>query len=427
MSRRAPAAVLVAALVASLVSAAPPVAAATLPPTEWVIGPQQPVVMLVFNGQMRGQHLTEILSTLEAKGARASFFMAGKWVRYHGRQVRSIRLAGHRVGSAGYGTAAFTSMSDQEIRTSLERARRALSEVGVYPKPFLSFPKGQRDLRVLRVAGSAGYRGVRWSYRARGGFASNVKRKVVRHAQAGAIISLDPWRRSHREALSAIIDGVRRRSFGLRTVDTLLNSHPIRWDVTVRAGSAGPEVAYLQKQLGSTSYPVGARDGNFGYATLQSVYAFEKVHHMTRDGVVPPAEMAKIAVARRPRAPHKQPSDYIDVDISRQVLFEVRDGRVTRTLPMSSGNEEYYYVDGERYRAHTPRGMFQVQRKISGKRVSRLGTLYDPVYFIGGYAFHGSQSVPTYPASHGCIRLPMYVSKAFHDRTPTGLRVFVHD
>ena len=42
-----------------------------------------------------------------------------------------------------------------------------------------------------------------------------------------------------------------------------------------------------------------------------------------------------------------------------------------------------------------------VQRKINGVRVSRLGELYRPAYFVGGYAIHGSPSVPNFPASHG--------------------------
>jgi lipoprotein-anchoring transpeptidase ErfK/SrfK len=28
-------------------------------------------------------------------------------------------------------------------------------------------------------------------------------------------------------------------------------------------------------------------------------------------------------------------------------------------------------------------------------------------YFIGGYAIHGYVSVPAYPASHGCLRVPL--------------------
>ncbi|HEX2195305.1 MAG TPA: L,D-transpeptidase family protein, partial [Actinomycetota bacterium] len=202
----------------------------------------------------------------------------------------------------------------------------------------------------------------------------------------------------------------------------------VRWDVTLNAGDSGAEVAYLQKTLAEISYPAGRRDGSFGYATQQAVYAFEKVKGLTRDGVVTPQQMTQIATSRRPVVPSKgKPGSFVDVDISRQVLFEVRKGRVTHTLPISSGNEEYYTVDGQTYKAHTPRGSFTIERKIEGVRVSRLGKLYDPSYFVGGYAIHGSQSVPVYPASHGCVRIPMYVRKAFFRRTPIGKAVFVHD
>jgi lipoprotein-anchoring transpeptidase ErfK/SrfK len=183
----------------------------------------------------------------------------------------------------------------------------------------------------------------------------------------------------------------------------------------------------LQKTLKSISYPAGATDGSFGYATLQAVYAFEKVYGLTRDGVVTPAQMSAIAVAQRPKVPRRDPRNYVDVDISRQVVFEVRDRKVTHTTPMSSGNEEYYTVDGATYKAHTPRGDFVIERKIKGERVSRLGTLYDPSYFVGGYAFHGSSSVPVYPASHGCIRLPMYQSLPFFNRNLVGMPVYIHE
>jgi lipoprotein-anchoring transpeptidase ErfK/SrfK len=29
------------------------------------------------------------------------------------------------------------------------------------------------------------------------------------------------------------------------------------------------------------------------------------------------------------------------------------------------------------------------------------------MYFFGGYAIHGYPSVPTGPASHGCLRIPI--------------------
>jgi lipoprotein-anchoring transpeptidase ErfK/SrfK len=66
-------------------------------------------------------------------------------------------------------------------------------------------------------------------------------------------------------------------------------------------------------------------------------------------------------------------------------------------------------------------------RKINGLRISRLGALYYPNYLVNGIAIHGSPSVPPYPASHGCIRIPMFAAKDFYDMTPLGTIVVVYD
>ena len=38
-------------------------------------------------------------------------------------------------------------------------------------------------------------------------------------------------------------------------------------------------------------------------------------------------------------------------------------------------------------------------------RSGDLGEIYRPKYFTGGIAVHGSNHVPDYPASHGCVRV----------------------
>ena len=405
-------------------------AAATFGPTEWVIGPQRKIAFITLDGQTRAKKFVGVLDTLKEKRAKASFFMSGSWIAHHSNKARMVRARGHLMGNRGYTTERFTSLSDEELRSSITRAAAELNDVGQYPRPFLRSPDGARDLRVLRVAGSMGYRHVRWTYSPGGGTTDGVVRKTMRRLQPGYILSLDIWRKSHRRALPKIIGGLRRRGYDIRTLDKLTDAHAVRWDVTLRSGSSGAEVKYLQKRLRYLTYPSGSLNGSFGYATLQATYAFEKKSGMSRDGVVPPSQMIAIAMARRPKAPKPlsgDPKDYIDVDISRQVLFEVRNGRVTHTLPISSGNGETYYVDGEARTARTPRGSFAIQRKIPGERHGDLGTLYWPNYFYGGYAIHGSNSVPTYPASHGCVRIPRYIERAFYYRTPIGLPVYVHD
>lgn len=192
------------------------------------------------------------------------------------------------------------------------------------------------------------------------------------------MIALDIRRKSNRRALPGIIKGLRRRGFRLRTINALPNAHAVRWDVTLRPGSSGAGAHYLDKTLRSISYPSGGVNASLDYPTLQAAYAFEKVHHMTRDAVVPPSEMTRIALSQRPRAPKRSPKSFVDIDMSRQVLFEVRKRTVVHTIPISSGNEAYYTYDGTTYESHTPRGTYSVVRKIAGWRISFLGRLYYP-------------------------------------------------
>ena len=126
---------------------------------------------------------------------------------------------------------------------------------------------------------------------------------------------------------------------------------------------------------------------------------------------------------------HSQ-ADYprIDVDLSRQMLSVIDEsGKVTKVLPISTGSGRWYVSEGERRLAVTPTGRFRVYRKIPGWRKSPLGLMYYPVYIAGGVAIHGSPSIPVTPASHGCIRIPVYAAKAFSEMTPTGTVVIVHD
>src|SRR5262245_1739435 len=132
------------------------------------------------------------------------------------------------------------------------------------------------------------------------------------------------------------------------------------------------------------------------------------------------------ALARLP-APRETSYPHVEVNLERQRLFVVDgSGRVVKTLPVSSGSGKLFTSEGRTRRAVTPRGRFTVFRKITGWHKSPLGMLYYPNYVTQGVAIHGSNSVPSKPASHGCIRIPMSASKEFSDMTPIGTIVVVY-
>jgi lipoprotein-anchoring transpeptidase ErfK/SrfK len=52
--------------------------------------------------------------------------------------------------------------------------------------------------------------------------------------------------------------------------------------------------------------------------------------------------------------------------------------------------------------------------------------MYKPYYFRGGYAIHGSPSVPGYPASHGCVRVTNADMDFLRDHLDLGMTVYVY-
>ena len=46
--------------------------------------------------------------------------------------------------------------------------------------------------------------------------------------------------------------------------------------------------------------------------------------------------------------------------------------------------------------------------------------------FHGNFAIHGYSSVPVWPASHGCVRVPMWLADWLYDQSPVGERVYVY-
>ena len=77
--------------------------------------------------------------------------------------------------------------------------------------------------------------------------------------------------------------------------------------------------------------------------------------------------------------------------------------------------------------AYTPKGRFRIYGKAFGWKRSPLGLLYYPNYFSDGLAIHGNPSVPSQPASPGCIRVPMFASREISDFLPVGTIVLIYD
>ena len=204
-----------------------------------------------------------------------------------------------------------------------------------------------------------------------------------------------------------------RRDFGaaLLSAPALAASRPV-----LRPGSSGAAVTALQRRLAALHYDVGRVDGTFGSSTLHGVCAFQKVQGLGVDGVVGPATYAALDAPRVPLPRHVLDAAAVEVDLRLRVLLLTRAGAVTRVVDCSPGTPS----------TPTPTGAFEVTRRIDGWRRSALGLLWRPNYFHAGYAVHGSTSVPTYAASHGCVRVTVPAMDRLWPVLRVGEKVWVH-
>ena len=197
----------------------------------------------------------------------------------------------------------------------------------------------------------------------------------------------------------------------------------------IRRGDKGPQVTALQDSLRAMHFDPGPSDGTFGLATLYAVQGFQKLNGLSPDGVVGPEAAAALAspAAVDPLVPDGG-AKRVEVDLRRQLLFLYEGGALRLVTHVSTGSGEQFCVEGDCSVADTPAGSYRFTWRYPGWRQSRLGKLYNPVYFTSdGIAVHGSESAPTHPASHGCVRIPMHIAEYFPDLVAQGDPVYVVD
>jgi lipoprotein-anchoring transpeptidase ErfK/SrfK len=181
-----------------------------------------------------------------------------------------------------------------------------------------------------------------------------------------------------------------------------------------------------EQHLADLGYWTGRIDGRWDNVSRHALIAFQKVEGFKPTGRFTRVQYDALLNASRP-TPRETGPAHIEIDLIRQVLFVVDEaGTVTRILPVSSGSGKVFISKGWARDAVTHPGRYKVFEKIAGWKKSPLGRLYYPVYFMVGTAVHGYPSVPTKPASHGCVRIPMFAAKAIHRSTAIGTPVIVY-
>ena len=104
---------------------------------------------------------------------------------------------------------------------------------------------------------------------------------------------------------------------------------------------------------------------------------------------------------------------HVEGDLGSQVLALIYGSQVYRIYPISSGKPS----------TPTVLGRYAVYSKVPGYLPDGM---YFSSFFTGGYAIHGYNPAPDYPASHGCMRVPIIDAVSIYDWLRIGDRVDVY-
>jgi peptidoglycan hydrolase-like protein with peptidoglycan-binding domain len=160
-------------------------------------------------------------------------------------------------------------------------------------------------------------------------------------------------------------------------------------------GSSGQSVRLLQDELYRLHYFVPL-SGTFDEATGRALIAYRKMTGLNRIGAAGPQVFRLLSRgAGGFHVRYRHDGRHVEANLTKQVLAEIEPGgRVYKIFTTSSGKPSTPTVIGH----------FVVYSKTPGTNSEGM---VDSNYFIRGYAIHGYAEVPTYAASHGCLRVPI--------------------
>jgi len=194
----------------------------------------------------------------------------------------------------------------------------------------------------------------------------------------------------------------------------------------IREGARGSAVFIYEARMKALHFDPGPVDGVFDQDTEYAVTTVQKYFGLPRTGVIDTGvDLALTHFHYTAAEPNSEP-DRVEIDLDRQVLTLFKNWQPELLTTTSTGSGDHFCggVDGCQY-AITPTGHFHFYDLVKGWQKGKLGTMWNPYYFNGSDAVHGLDSVPAYPASHGCARIPMHIADYFYTLVHQGESVFV--
>jgi lipoprotein-anchoring transpeptidase ErfK/SrfK len=187
------------------------------------------------------------------------------------------------------------------------------------------------------------------------------------------------------------------------------------WNVSfpsLNPGECGPVVQAFKSHLAKMGYVSGG--GKCFTARLgREVLAYRKVNDMDRTKKAGPGILKSVFADKGGyNVKYPDAGEHAEVPLDKQVLVLIKDGKPFAIYPVSTGKPSTPTITGH----------YEFYRQEPGYNSEGM---YYSFYWHNGYAVHGYHEVPTYAASHGCVRTFISDQPRIYEQLHYGESIFV--
>ena len=187
------------------------------------------VIYLTFDNVYEEGYTPGILDVLNDKKVPATFFVTGHYVNSNGDLVKRMVDEGHIVGNHSNHHPDFTTISKEKMKKELDSLQQMVADITDQDSmKYVRPPRGTFNEQTLQWANELGYihmfwslAFVDWNTNSQQGW-QKAYQSVVNQIHPGAVILLHTVSKDNAEALSYLIDDLRKQGYTFKSLDDLV-------------------------------------------------------------------------------------------------------------------------------------------------------------------------------------------------------------
>lgn len=186
-------------------------------------------VALTFNCAWGDEDIDMILDTLSTYGAKCTFFIVGTWAEKYPKAVEKIKAAGHEIGSHGYDHGHYKKMTENEVKTDIEKAAEAIEKITGETCRLFRAPYGEYTDKTVTLVRDGGGEILQWNIDSldyQGLTEKEMEGRILPRLENGAVILFHTGTENTARSLPYLLDSIKAKGYAFETVGNLLHKEP---------------------------------------------------------------------------------------------------------------------------------------------------------------------------------------------------------